>query len=105
MAVTLDQAGSCCLIRLDGEVNIFAAMELKKSLLAAVASGKDLEVNVEQATEFGVSALQLLWAAEREAKAAGLRLAFVGSIPEVVCSVLSEAGFAGFGVETESKES
>jgi len=104
VAVTLDQDGPQCLIRLEGEAGVFSAAELKKALLEALASRKELRVNVEQTTELGVTALQLLWAAEHEAKAMGMGWAVAGGVPDAVSSALSDAGFAGFPVATEAKE-
>ena len=68
MRVTIDQSEALCLIRLEDDINITSAAELKKLLLEALASGRELRVDLERATELDVTALQLFWAAERAAR-------------------------------------
>ena len=104
MAVTLDQSGDRCLIHLEGEVGLSSAADLKNRLLEALACGKELRVDLGQVTELGVTTLQLLWAAEREARASGLGLAVVGSVQEVVSAALRDAGFEKLPILVEAKE-
>jgi anti-anti-sigma factor len=94
--VTLDQSESVCLVRLEGEINIALAVELKKLLLRTLASGKDLHLDMERATELDVTALQLVWAARRDARGAGLKFTLVGQVPAVIASSWKEAGFEKF---------
>ncbi len=68
MATTLEQNGAQCLIRMEGEITVACAAELKKALVQALARGNDLRMDLESATELDVTALQLLWVAEREAR-------------------------------------
>ena len=63
MPVNLDQGEAQCVIHLEGEIDISSAAELKKLLLLALQSGKELRLDLERATELDVTALQLLWAA------------------------------------------
>jgi hypothetical protein len=81
-----------------------SAAELKSALTEALACGKDLRVNLEKITELGVTTLQLLWAAERQAKATGLGVALDGHMPDVVSAVLGEAGFENFPIPVGSRE-
>ena len=99
MPVTLDQSPSVCLLRFEGEINIAFAAELKKLLLEALASGRDLRVDMEHATELDVTALQLLWAARRQAKNSGTALGLARPIAEEILAAASDAGFEKFPVE------
>lgn len=98
MAVILDQGGAECVIRLEGEVNIAAAVELKGLLVQALVSGKELRVSVEGATELDITALQLLVALDCDSKRAGTRVVLAGKVPETVATTLLEAGFEKFPI-------
>ena len=52
--------------------------ELKKVMLQALASGKEMLVDLRRATELDVTAIQLLWAAEREARKSGRKFFLPG---------------------------
>ena len=71
MPVTVAQSETMCLIRLEGELNIASAAELKKILVEALAGEAELQVELGNASELDVTMLQLLWAGERAARAAG----------------------------------
>jgi anti-anti-sigma factor len=103
MPVTLDQSEEQCLLRLEGEVDIASAAELKTLLLQALASGTELRVEVERATELDITALQLLWAAEREARGSGRQCTLAGRVSEELMAAASEAGFEKFPVPIDSK--
>lgn len=103
MPVTLDQSEALCFIRLEGEINITCAAELKKHLLQALSSGKEVRVDLERATELDVTALQLLWAAEREARGSGKGLTLAGRVPEEISRAVNDAGFEKFPVGVEAQ--
>ncbi len=86
------------MIRLEGEIGIHCAAELKQSLLDALATGVELQVDLASATEVDITAIQLLWAAQREAQKQGLAVVAAGPLPESWCSALQEAGFEKFPV-------
>jgi anti-anti-sigma factor len=96
MPVTLDQGEAQCVIRLDGEINIGSAAELKKLLLQALATGRELRVDLEHATELDVTALQLLWAAEREARGSSRGFTLAGRVPEEIWAAVVDAGLETF---------
>jgi anti-anti-sigma regulatory factor len=104
VSVTLDQSSPSCVLRLEGEVGLSSASELKQLLLEALASGKDVRVDLESAAELGVTTLQLLSVAEREAKAAGLAFIGVGPLREGLSAALRDAGFDGLPIPMEAKE-
>jgi anti-anti-sigma factor len=94
--MTLAQREGMCLIRLQGELNVASAAELKKLLLDALASQREVQVDLENASELDVTAVQLLWAAERETRASGKRFSVAGKVPELIAVSLREAGFGQF---------
>ena len=64
------------LIGLEGAIDIASAAELKKLLLEGLNSGREVRVSLAGATDLDVTAVQLLWAAEREASRSGVTCFF-----------------------------
>ena len=83
------------MIRLEGEIDIAVAAELKAVLLEALASGREISVGLEGVTALDVTAFQLLWAAGREAKQAGRKFRLSGARGEPVRSALASMGLDG----------
>ena len=79
------------LIRLEGEFTLTSAAELKAVLLAGLAFGTDLHLDLEPATKIDVTVMQLLWAAGQEADRKGVALS--GSMSEAAAAMAREAGF------------
>jgi anti-anti-sigma regulatory factor len=96
MPVILDESEGISLIRIDGDVNIAMAAEMKDLLVKALASGKNLHVSMASATELDVTALQLLYAADREAAKSGRKLTLDDHVPDEILSAMTDAGFAKF---------
>jgi anti-anti-sigma regulatory factor len=96
--LTLDQSEALCVLRLEGDVDITSAMELKKLLLEGLTPGRDLHLDLERATELDITALQLLWAAKREAEVLGMRFTLVGQVPEKMLVDAGDVGFENFPV-------
>jgi anti-anti-sigma factor len=103
LPITFDQKETACLIHLEGEVNITSASELKKVLLLAIASGRDLLVNLERAKELDVTALQLLWAAEREASGSGLKFTVATQMPDEIFVAIRGLSFEKFPLPLDPK--
>jgi len=81
-------------LRLDGELTIYRAQELRQTLLDALDQPGDLRLDLEGVSELDSSAVQLLLAARQDALAAGKRFAIsVASGP--VREVLGLMGLAG----------
>jgi anti-anti-sigma regulatory factor len=76
---------------------------LKAALLEAVASGKELRLGMESVVDLDVTALQLLWAAAREAKARSVRFITEGELPERITALIVDAGFDNFPVPLAAK--
>jgi anti-anti-sigma regulatory factor len=86
------QTGPSYLIRLDGEITLACADELKRALLSWLQENKDLELDLQNAAEVDLTALQLLFAAAREAARRGQNIVARTSLP-----VRDAARDAGFG--------
>jgi anti-anti-sigma factor len=92
VGIALTSSDGANLIRLEGEINIDDAAALKESLVK-VLEGGDLRVSLEDAGSLDVTAMELLWAAVRDARAKGMRVELAGTVPEAVSAAFSEAGF------------
>lgn len=92
MGITLDESGPQAVIGLEGVVDISSAAELKALLLRALHGGKKVRVSYDGTTDLDVTALQLLWAVEREANKVGVGFSLAGPALAEVDAVLSEAG-------------
>ena len=101
MPVTLEQMGTHFEVNLEGAVDITSAAELKEKLLQAFKSGREVRVMIARATDLDVTAVEMLWAAEREAKSLGVRFGLTGLVHERVAAALAEAGFEEFPVPVE----
>jgi anti-anti-sigma factor len=100
--VTFDRSAEPPAIRLEGEVDISQAGELKRVLLEALEAKQAVAIAMEKATSMDVTALQLLWAAEREARTAGVSLSVRGAVPEALGATAREAGFERFPLSDEA---
>ena len=72
------------LLRLEGELNIYKAAELKQSMLAAISPGTSLEADLSGVTELDTAGLQLLMLAKKTAQEGGGDLKLVNHSPAVV---------------------
>jgi anti-anti-sigma regulatory factor len=98
VSVVLEESQELSVIRLDGSIGIASAAELKKLLLQALGPGKEVRVSLERSTDLDVTAVQLLWAAGREAKRSGARFTFMEAMPEEISIALGDAGFDKFSL-------
>jgi anti-anti-sigma regulatory factor len=96
MGITLDESGAQAVIGLEGVVDISSATELKTLLLRALHCGKKVRVSYDGATDLDVTAVQLLWAAERKANKAGVGFSFAGPARAELSVALGEAGLLQF---------
>lgn len=92
MAVTFDPDTQPRRIRLEGEIDIAAAADLKRLLEEALRAGCGIRVALEKTTGVDVTVLQLLWAAGREARTSGQVFETDGCVPESVSATMREAG-------------
>jgi len=94
--VTLEQNDAQTLIQLEGSIDIGCAAELKELLIEKLKSGSAVCVALESVTGLDVTAVQLLWAAAREAQRTGVEFGFKGQTPEGVRRALADAGIGEF---------
>lgn len=67
-------------------------------LIEAISSRKEVQVDLARTTDLDVTAVQLLWAASREARKAGVSFAVAGDVPEKIRGSVGDAGFENFPV-------
>lgn len=80
-------------LRLEGNLGIQSASELKKVLLEALSGANHLILNLEKVTGADVSGLQLLCALHRIAMSEGKGLAVIGGAAPSFRQVVRDAGF------------
>jgi anti-anti-sigma factor len=95
VAITLEQSESLNVLSLEGAIDIASAVELKELLLKALETPAEVRISLEGATYLDVTAVQLLWSAERKATGSGVGFALDGATPAVL-SALGEAGLQQF---------
>ena len=101
MSVTYEEGSAISTLRLEAGVGIRDALELKSILLHALASGKELHVNVAEATELDITVFQLLRAAACHAQAANLRIHLDGDVAESVSAAYVDAGLGNFPLDVQ----
>lgn len=88
-----EESGQACTLRLEGELGIQRASELKKILLEAQGRVKNLILNLEGVTGTDVSGLQLLCALHRTAMNEDKGLTVIGNASPSFRQVVKDAGF------------
>lgn len=102
MAITAQRSELMQTIKLTGCVDISAAAELKRMLMEGLNSDLGADLGAERGLRIDVSALesvdvtavQLLWAARRQAMSAGREFHLVGPWAPVLESLLHQAGIS-----------
>ncbi len=90
---TLDiKTGAIYQIELDGELNISSATGLKEKLARALESGEGIRVSLAGVSGLDITAMQLLWAARRQAELAGIPFTFAHPVPDQLAAGLRDAG-------------
>lgn len=94
-------------LRVEGEMTIFRAAELKETMLAALEMANTLEVNLSGVTEFDTAGVQLLMLAKKTAQAAERELRLTGHSPAVLeaLELLHLVSYFGDPVVIEPQES
>jgi len=73
-----------CQLRLEGEMTIFTAQDVKERLLAPLVHCQQIDVDLSQVSEIDSAGLQLMLLVKREAAAQGKDIRFVAHSPAVV---------------------
>ena len=100
MPIMAEQSEQSCVIRLEGEIEIAHAAELKSALVEAIERRQSLELDLGQVCCLDVTAVQLLVAFVRAAAEAGVELRLGAPLPEPLCAALAACGL---GALLESK--
>lgn len=92
-----DSADSDAILRIEGDMSIYRANELKAVLLQALQASPQTEVDLSAVTEMDTAGLQLLMMAKRSAQQGQRRLRLVRHSPAVleVFELLNLAAFFG----------
>lgn len=72
------------LLRIEGEMSIYRAAELKQTLLAAIPTEGTLEADLSGVTEMDTAGLQLLMLTKKTAQERGVALKLFNHSPAVV---------------------
>lgn len=64
-------------IKIEGEMTIFVAQELKEALTEPLQSASEIEVDLSQVTEIDSAGLQLMLLAKNESKQRGTNIRFI----------------------------
>jgi anti-sigma B factor antagonist len=107
MVATVESGeGGLCHIAVNGEMTIYAALELKNEFLSALAQGEAVELNLGGVSEIDSAGLQLLVMAKTEAQARGKTLSITGHSPAVleILDLCDLEGYFGDTVLIHSQE-
>jgi anti-anti-sigma regulatory factor len=96
MPITLTHAQTQSLLLFEGDITISSAAELKNLILEALASRRELRVDLGKVSDLDVTIWQLLWAAERETRGRGTGFTVVGNVPEEIFEASRAIGFEKF---------
>jgi anti-anti-sigma factor len=99
LPVTFADTEEYSVVRLEGEIDIACAAELKAALLEAVSLPKPVRLDLERAAEFDVTAVQLLWAAAREVGNSGTALLVAKGSADPVSQAAREVGLMDLGLQ------
>ena len=84
MSTANSRDGEVSTLRIEGEMTIYRALELKQLLLARLEESAALEVDLAAVTELDSSGVQLLLLAKRESQARQRELRLVAHSPQVL---------------------
>lgn len=96
MPILSEQGSHSCSIHLQGAVDVTMASELKTALQEALERKDALHLSLSDITGLDITAMQLLWAAERAARSASVPLEIEGRLKEELAAKLRGVGFEGF---------
>lgn len=85
-------------VEISGDLTFAHVSEYRDELERAAGSGKDMDVALEEVTNFDLAGVQLLFSLKRSAEAAGVSVAFHGGAnDERFRKMLSFAGLPALG--------
>jgi anti-anti-sigma regulatory factor len=98
VSITVETSDDSTTLRLEGTIDIASAAELKATLVNVLETGMPIRLSLAAQADLDVTAIQLLWAAEREASASGVEFRLGGKVPDALFAAVKEAGFERFPV-------
>jgi anti-anti-sigma factor len=93
LPITCEESEGQVVLRLEGEIDVACSAELKSALVQGISSAKSLQINTERVSDLDITALQLFWAAKRDAEGRGAAFVLAKDVPEAVRNAIHEAGF------------
>jgi anti-sigma B factor antagonist len=97
MTTTKKRKNATSILRIEGEMSIYRAVELKQTLLASLNEAAELEVDLAAVTELDTAGVQILMLLKRQALATRRKLRLVAHSPAVleVFELLNLASYFG----------
>jgi anti-sigma B factor antagonist len=95
MAVVSETEQGKCRLRIESDMTIYTALELKQELMPSLDKGQNMEVDLSLVNEMDSAGLQLLVMLKREAATRGMTLALTAHSPAVT-SVLDTFNMAAY---------
>lgn len=83
MPIHVKRKGEFVRVNLDGALNIYCAAEAKEQLLAALAKGQELEIDLSELEELDTAGIQLMLMLKLEAQRASKGCSFINHSPAV----------------------
>jgi hypothetical protein len=77
-------------------MDVTCSAEMKRMLITAISSPKEVQVDLARATDIDITFIQLLWAGMRLAEKGEATVTIAGRVPEKIISIIGEAGFGSF---------
>jgi anti-anti-sigma regulatory factor len=102
LSLTVDRTETHWLLLMEGDFNMTSSAALQGALLEGLASGTELQLDLERVGDIDITFLQLLWSAERDAQRAGS--GFVSRVSPTAAAVARAAGFERFPGERAQPE-
>jgi anti-anti-sigma factor len=107
MPSTIEVEKDVCRIRVEGDMTIYTALDLKQELVPCLAKAEQLDLDLSQVNEMDTAGLQLLILLKRETAKRGTRLNITGhsNAATEVIDTFSMAGFFGDPIVMQTKGS
>ncbi len=93
MASTFEISGKNALIKLDGDLSVNHAAEIKHILMNALTNADQVLIDFGDVTNADLSSLQLLCSAHKTAASTNKHLLCAGGLPDALRKAAEEAGY------------
>ncbi len=84
MNINVENNNGLCRLRIEDEMTISTAAELKKALLDSLAGCREIEIDLSQVNEMDTAGFQLLYLARREADISNKVFRIVSPGPKIL---------------------